>query len=71
MGKNEDFLDKQFTGKQTLFLVSSVIIVIAFLETSGALWSRTFWKDFLLNIFIYSAVSIVASGLFLWFMEKK
>jgi hypothetical protein len=53
-----NMMDKEYTGKQVLILVGAIITVIAFLETSGPMWSWTFWRHFLLNLLIYSAVSV-------------
>ena len=50
---------KEYTSKQVLVLVVAIISAIAFLETSGPIWSWTFWRQFLLNLFIYSAVSVI------------
>jgi len=56
--KKTHMKDKEYTSKQVLILVGAIISAIAFLETSGPVWSWTFWRQFLLNLLIYSAVSV-------------
>jgi hypothetical protein len=50
---------KEYTAKQVLILVAAIITGIAFIETSGPIWSWTFWRQFLLNLLVYGAVSVV------------
>jgi hypothetical protein len=50
---------KEFTGKQVLILVFAIVAGIAFIETSGPVWTWTFWRQFLLNLVVYGAVSVV------------
>jgi len=48
---------KEFTLKQVLVLVFAIIAGIAFVETSSPIWSLDFWREFLLKLLVYGAVS--------------
>jgi hypothetical protein len=50
---------KEFTLKQVVILVAAIITGIAFIETSGPVWTWTFWREFLLNLLVYVAISVV------------
>jgi hypothetical protein len=57
--KKTHMKDKEYTSKQVLILVGAIISAIAFLETSGPMWTWTFWRQFLLNLLVYGGVSVV------------
>jgi len=46
-----------FTSKQVHILVFAIITGIAFIETSGPLQSVAFWREFMMNLFIYGLVA--------------
>lgn len=48
---------KEFSFKQVVVLILSIIAVIAFLGTTGPVWTFDFWRQFLLNLFLYVGVS--------------
>lgn len=50
---------KEYTNKQIVILVAIILFVIAFLNTSHAVWSSEFLRQFGLNIIGYSAASVV------------
>lgn len=48
---------KQFTAKQIYILVFAIVVSIAFIETPfGAIWTWTFWREFLLKVLVYGAI---------------
>ena len=56
---------KKFTFKQVLILVIVIVAGIAFVETSSPMWTSAFWREFLLKLLIYGAVSefvVIALG---------
>jgi hypothetical protein len=56
---------KEFTLKQVLILVIAIVAGIAFIETSGPVWTWDFWRQFLLKLLVYGVVSefiVVALG---------
>ncbi|KKQ22019.1 MAG: hypothetical protein US35_C0014G0019 [Parcubacteria group bacterium GW2011_GWA2_37_10] len=65
---------EEFSGKQVLILVATIVIGIAFVETSSPMWTSLFWREFLLKVLIYGAVSefmVIATGSFLPNLFKK
>jgi len=63
---------KIFTLKQVLILVFVIIAGIAFVETSSSVFSSAFWREFLLNLLIYGAVSeFIVIALGAWIERKK
>jgi hypothetical protein len=58
---------KEFTTKQVLILVFAIIVGIAFIETSSPLWTFIFWREFLLKILVYGAISeFIVIALSVW-----
>jgi len=58
--RNRDKID--LTKREFYVFVFSIIIAIAFLETSGPIWAPEFWREFLLNVLGFSIVSIFAGA---------
>ena len=48
---------KTYSQKQVLILVLVIVAGISFLETSSAIWSLSFLKEFLLKFITYLAVT--------------
>jgi len=58
---------KEFTAKQVFILVFAIIAGIAFMETSSPLWTFIFWREFLLKILLYGAISeFIVIALSVW-----
>jgi hypothetical protein len=56
---------KEFSFKQVLILVFAIVSAIAFVETSSPMWTSAFWREFLLKLLIYGAISefvVIALG---------
>src|SRR4030067_1778291 len=56
---------KVSSGKQVFILVFAIVAGIAFIESSGPIWTLIFLREFLLKLLIYGAVSefiVVALG---------
>lgn len=49
--------EKEFTFKQVFILVAVLVVGFAFLQTSAPMWTFKFWREFLLNVMVYGAVS--------------
>ena len=75
--RNRDKID--LTKREFYVFVFSIIIVIAFLETSNPIWTPEFWREFLSNVLLFSIVSIFAgfggvaavNGIINLFQKKK
>ena len=52
--------EKTFSAKELYGVAGTIVVAIALIETSGPVWSIEFWRQFLLNIIIYVAVSVIA-----------
>jgi hypothetical protein len=63
--------DKEYTAKQVNIYTSAIVIAIAFMETSGAVWTWTFLRQFLWNIFTYGFIAIIAMVLVSNFIDRK
>jgi hypothetical protein len=50
----------KFTGQQVFILVLAVVAGIAFVETSAPIWTLMFWRQFVLKLMVYGAVSEIA-----------
>lgn len=49
-------MNEKITAKQVYILVFAIVVGIAFMETSGAMWTSQFWKEFLLNVIVYGVI---------------
>jgi len=55
------------TLRQVLILVFCIVAGIAFIETSAAIWTTDFWREFLLKLLGYGLASeFVVIGLATW-----
>ena len=64
--------EKGFTAKQVYILVFAIVAGIAFMETSaGAIWTSQFWREFLLKVVVYGAVTEFVVLLLSNFTKKK
>lgn len=50
---------KEFSLKEVVILVFATVSGIAFLETSGPVWTWAFGREFLLKLLVYCSVSVV------------
>ena len=63
--------NKQYTAKQVNIFTSTIVLAIAFMETSGAVWTWSFLRQFLYNIFAYGLIAIIAVGLVGNFIDRN
>ena len=47
---------KSFTDRQVFVLIFCIVAGISFIETSEAMWSLAFWKEFALNLILYGVI---------------
>jgi hypothetical protein len=61
---------KKYSVKEVQSLVIFLVVVFAFMNTSSAIWTSDFWRQFIYNIFVYGAITEVAILIFYSFKKE-